>query len=624
MIRSALVFFSLMLAAQSQNTPPLEYLSAKLQASVEESGSLRATCVISGDGAVSIPFRDAYAGFAARNSKSPLGSYLQNRQMLSTPLVKGAGDPAQPIEIRLPIFEPEYLLPFHRQLLLQLDLFPPLADPVESNGRLTLGLASTRREEIVFEIPHGFAFKADSHINEDRPFAHYRSDAIVEGGKLVIIREFVLKATEVAASSRREVDSLWKLVHDDQTRTLVLRRIARTDPTSWLNSVPVYRATTLGLRAYDQREYETARQLFDKVIQAKPDDRFAWNNLGRALSALGRLTDAQRAYEKQIAINPADQYSYNNLGLVFERQGNWKEAIDSLQKQLQVHPGDRYAIANLPRALIHERRWAEVEAASTVALRVQPTVAQLKENIAIAHACLGKTDDARREIDAAMGSRPSTPLLNNAAYYLTECDRQPELAESYIRKALDQMQAGAASVLSRNMAAMIAYQNSLSTYFDTYGWMEFKREKYDRAIELLSAAATISPRGEVFAHLANAEDKAGHRDEAALHWRQAIFLEPGQRSQMPTEIAGKLESIPTLSLDHEWYPLKANLPREIVPLVQTRPSFFFAITTAQGGVESIRALDSEDGVAKNIAASLTALSFPPIQWEGRPIRPFTF
>ncbi len=59
------------------------------------------------------------------------------------------------------------------------------------------------------------------------------------------------------------------------------------------------------------------------------------------------------------------------------------------------------------------------------------------------------------------------------------------------------------------------------------------------------------------------EEKAGRADDALVHWRQATFLEPGQAAQLPREIAERIQSIPKLSLDGQWYPVRANLPDEI-------------------------------------------------------------
>jgi TonB family protein len=559
-------------------------------------------------------------GPTSRDTKNLFGTFIETKQMLSTPVVKDAEDPSHPVDIRFPIYADDYILPVQRLAALQFNLLPPLQAVKESSGNLELGNPGVRREEITFEIPLGFAIKIESHADENRAFARYRSDAIVELGKLVIVRELELKTGSASLSNRAEVDAFWKLVRADQQRTFLFRRIVRSDPTEWLASVPTSRANSLGVRAIEQREYDAARQLLEKVTRARPNDRYAWNNLGRALAGLDRLDEAQKVYEKQIEINPAEQYAYNNVALVYERQGNWARAIESLRKQLQVRPGDPYAIRNLPRPLIHEHRWAEAEEASLAALRLQPESALYRLYAAVSRVCQGKAADVRHELDTALGPRPAAGSLNNAAYYLTECDQQSDLAESYIRKALDQMRTTASSVANGTMASMIAFQNSLSAYLDTYGWLAFKQDKYEHAIELFFAAAALSPRAEAYAHLAQAEEKAGHADKALLYWRQAAFLEPGQMPQVPAEVAKNLDQVAALSLDREWYRFKADLPGDSAASIRTgHPLYFFASANRDGSVQSMRELDSEDDAARSMLPALRTILFPQVQAEGNPI-----
>jgi tetratricopeptide (TPR) repeat protein len=120
--------------------------------------------------------------------------------------------------------------------------------------------------------------------------------------------------------------------------------------------IPAAQLSEYAQRAYQQKEYDAARQLLEHAVQVKPDDLIAWNNLGRALAALGELERAQKAYEQQIAVNPKDRAAYNKLGLVFERQGRWDKAVQSFRKQIEVHPGDAAALGNLPRAVMHTGR----------------------------------------------------------------------------------------------------------------------------------------------------------------------------------------------------------------------------------------------------------------------------
>lgn len=170
------------------------------------------------------------------------------------------------------------------------------------------------------------------------------------------------------------------------------------------------------------------------------------------------------------------------------------------------------------------------------------------------------------------------------------------------------------------MSSAIAIQNSRGHYLDTYGWLLFKRNENERALNLLNAAASLTPGGEVFAHLAQAESKAGHGDKAVLYWREATFLQPGQLSRVPPDVAPKLESIAQLSLDRIWYPLGADMPGNFAAVLpEGQPSYFFLSANADGSVQSVRELDSEDQAAKQMLPAFRALKFPVIQVDASPV-----
>jgi periplasmic protein TonB len=602
----------------AQNTGLQDGVTATLEGAIAPDGILQATMTVTAVGTPSTP----YLGPLMRDQGvvSPLlfGSFVRGRQLESTAHVTGAGTPDLPAQIRLRIHE-EFLLPIQRQQTLTLDLIP-MSLPVGAapTGTPKAGQDTRYREEISLEIPAGFTAPGLSGVNEDRPFGRYESAAKMDGGRLIVTRELLLRAQGAGATSESELSSFWKIVREDQGKRFTLIRIMHTDPAKWIESVSPGAANHYGTVAYDQHEYDSARRLFERVVRFRPGDPQAWNNLGRALAALGRWDEAQKAYETQIGINSQDQYAYNNLGLLQERQGRWRAAVTNFRKQLEVHPGDTHATANLPRALIHVERWPEAEAAASRALEFQPGNAQQKMYLAVARICQGK-GDAQQELTRAWGSRPSASILNDAAFYLTDCGKEYQLAESLVRRALDQVEAAGDPAGGRTMASAINHQESISNCLDTYGWLQFKQGRIEPALVALTAAATLAPRAEVYAHLAEVEAKAG-RPDAPVHWRQATYLEPGRIDEAPPSLAQvtSRQAIGPLSIDHAWYPLSATLPEQpIGSLSAGIAAYFFVSANASGAVESVRALDRNDESAKSLLPAVRAIPFPVAEADGR-------
>ncbi len=607
-------------ASGAQDTSVDSIVVAKLNAAISARGALEASVEVTAGGSRRAAYREAFSQ-KVRGVPVPelFGRFLQIRPLDTAPVMLDADDASLPLRIQFRVREDDFLLPIQRQKSLYLDVLP-LILPFTTNlgGTIQAVPAGRLREEIGVAIPAGFTTRVGAPVNEDRTFAQYRSETKIEGGRLVMVRELVLKQAVPGDVSRTDLEGFAGIVRADQEKPVILRRISRAHAAEWIQSVPLYRANEYGIIAYQQREFDAARQLYARVLEVNPADLSAWNNLGRALAAMGDLEGAEKAYQKQIALNPNDRYSYNNLGLVEERLGHWDRAVENLRKQIEVHPGDSYATANLPRALIHAGRWAEAETAASKALAAQPNNAQHRLNLSVARVCQGKVANPRQELDTALSARPSASILNNAAYYLAECGQEYELAGGYIQKALDLLESETVPPEGRSMPAAITRQVAISTYLDTYGWLLFRQEKADRAVNLLTAAVALAPRAELYAHLAQAEAKSGQRELVARHWREATFLEAARMREVPADIASQLSSIETVSPDRIWYPLPDGWLTNADLLPAGQPSYFFVTAGLDGKVQSARALDSDDPVARMILPAVRSISFPVVTADGRP------
>jgi tetratricopeptide (TPR) repeat protein len=345
-----------------QDATPENSVIARLNGAITPSGILQADMTVTAAGAPSSPYRGELMRTAGAASLSLFGGFLRGRHLPPVAQVTDADQPDRPVQIRFRFQEEDFLLPIQREQSLALDLIPMSSSLAAAPGLF--------REEISLAVPQNFTARG-SNVNAGNAFARYQSVAKMEGPLLVIARELVVNPRPDRAASQAEMDSFWKIVREDHQKLFILHRTIRSDPSQWIQSVSLAQANRYGALAYPQREYEAARQLFGRAIRLQPKDSSAWNNLGRALAALGELEQAQKAYETQISINPLDRYAYNNLGLVQERQSHWDAAVASLLKQIEVHPGDSYAVANLPRALIHAGRWPEVEAAASPGARYE-------------------------------------------------------------------------------------------------------------------------------------------------------------------------------------------------------------------------------------------------------------
>jgi len=81
-----------------------------------------------------------------------------------------------------------------------------------------------------------------------------------------------------------------------------------------------------------------AAGLFEKAVQAEPDNFNAWNNLGLALRKIGKNEEAVKAYQRAITLKPDFALVYKNLGIALEQMDRKKEAADAYLKYSELNP----------------------------------------------------------------------------------------------------------------------------------------------------------------------------------------------------------------------------------------------------------------------------------------------
>src|ERR1700694_188617 len=76
----------------------------------------------------------------------------------------------------------------------------------------------------------------------------------------------------------------------------------------------------LGVIHYQRGELAIALPLLDRAVPAQPGEAEFHNNLGLALAAAGRETDAVAAYRAALSLKPDHAVAWNNLGLALQAQ----------------------------------------------------------------------------------------------------------------------------------------------------------------------------------------------------------------------------------------------------------------------------------------------------------------
>jgi len=127
-----------------------------------------------------------------------------------------------------------------------------------------------------------------------------------------------------------------------------------------------------GRAAYEQEDYATAIEDFNKVIQAKPDWPQGYRYRGLSYSYSGHHDLAIPDYQKAIQLNRYLAQAYNDLGWAFRELKEFDKATTNLDKAIELEPDYVRARENRAILLGMESRWADELAELTLILRIAP------------------------------------------------------------------------------------------------------------------------------------------------------------------------------------------------------------------------------------------------------------
>jgi tetratricopeptide (TPR) repeat protein len=180
-----------------------------------------------------------------------------------------------------------------------------------------------------------------------------------------------------------------------------------------------------GLKALDQKQYQSAVDNFLKAVEAEPKDYTAHFNLALAYSLLSNNAGAANEYKKVLELKPELYEANLNLGIIFVRTGQPARAVPYLTNAVAQKPKEYRPNYNLASALLASGDWAKAEQAYTTALELDPKSPDAELGLAHALAMQKKLAEAAPHFKKAAELNPkyNDGLLELAGLY--EAQNQP-------------------------------------------------------------------------------------------------------------------------------------------------------------------------------------------------------
>lgn len=232
--------------------------------------------------------------------------------------------------------------------------------------------------------------------------------------------------------------------------------------------------------AFAQDAYAEAVNYLQELVALKPRDATALNNLGAALSKVGRYQEAKIQFRKAIAREPAHRDAHGNLGAIYLACGHFSEAENSLRRALEGRPADVERRCDLGMSLVHLGRLREARAQFERVLRVASRHSEALVGMGLIARMEGRFDEAGALFERALEANPKSAA---ACAALARIGRMTSSQVGWLERA-EEIAAGA---LAPAEEATVRF--AIGKYYDDVRNFEPAFNNFKRANELLKTLA---------------------------------------------------------------------------------------------------------------------------------------
>ena len=224
-------------------------------------------------------------------------------------------------------------------------------------------------------VSAGFPVMVRQWLKEDSDIAHFRIVVGYRGSGKMLICDDSYRGQWISCS-KEEFEKLWEPF---------LFEYIVVYPPSREKTV----AAIVGDHWNEDLMKKAALEHASIAVKERPEDAFAWYNLGRAYFLEGKMPEAASAFEKALELGLPKRffwYQYEALW-AFNRTGRYREVLEISSKVIEQAPS--IAEVHLARgdALLGLGQKEEAIAEYRLALKYQPTLSQAKTRLFSLGAC---------------------------------------------------------------------------------------------------------------------------------------------------------------------------------------------------------------------------------------------
>jgi predicted O-linked N-acetylglucosamine transferase (SPINDLY family) len=312
-----------------------------------------------------------------------------------------------------------------------------------------------------------------------------------------------------------------------------------------------------GIAHHSHSRLEAARTLYQKVLQAQPQNSRAWHLLGVIALQTGQPPLALDLIGKALALDPLNAAAHNDFGKAQSQLGRYEAAVAAYDKAATLAPDNAEFHTNRGNTLYELKRYEAAIASYDAAVALNPNFAGGYYNRAMALYDLTRFEAAVASFDKAIALNPDHARAynhrGNALYdlrrfeaalasYAKAISLQPEYADAHNSRgnALFELEQYAAALASFDRA--IALQPGYADAHNNRGNALFELGQVDAALASYETAVALQPqyvgvhfnRGQMF-------DELHRHAEAVASYDRTLALKPDFRYAFGLRLLARMQ-----------------------------------------------------------------------------------
>lgn len=401
--------------------------------------------------------------------------------------------------------------------------FPSVSDDKDKLPQpIILGAPADMRFQAQIVLPKGYTPTIPDPVDLSEPYAEYHAKYSFKDGVLSAEREVVLKAREAPVAQREEYRTFQKAVAADELRYVVLSNGSETIQQAMAN--PEFRqAIQDATNQFRSGNYPTAEEAIKRALKVDPNSEIAWQTAGSIYTVLDDPDNAIAAVRKAISLAPKDYKAYDQLAYILARAGRQEEISQVWRDFVQKNPQDAVGHWALGGVYMQDKKYNDAISELDEAAKLDPKNASYQVTLGNAYAAEGIPDKANSAFERAVALDPSPQTWNSAGYYMADHKVNLPEAEHFVEMAVQAEESDASRVSLQNLQDKdLAIPGNLAAYWDSLGWVYFRKGDLEAARKYIAAAFDLSQYPEISQHLGQVEEKLGHKEAAIEDYAMAL------------------------------------------------------------------------------------------------------